>query len=144
MDAIQNAGRQRTYKDVTCYTTLSPCMMCTGTIIQFGIPRVVVADVVNASSDETIRFLKDRGVEVIVLDPMLATGGSAVVGDGAVGLLGILAAKQLGAERIIAFIAVILPLGVMEYHGEHLSVGMDTLAVTRALNVEPTSAACTT
>ena len=29
MDAIQNAGRQRTYRDVTCYTTLSPCMMCT-------------------------------------------------------------------------------------------------------------------
>ena len=44
MDAIQNAGRQRTYRDVTCYTTLSPCMMCTGAIIQFGISRVVVAE----------------------------------------------------------------------------------------------------
>jgi creatinine deaminase len=47
MDAIQNAGRQKTYKDVTCYTTLSPCMMCTGTIIQFGISRVVVAESKN-------------------------------------------------------------------------------------------------
>ncbi len=44
MDAIQNAGRQNTYTDVTCYTTLSPCMMCTGTIIQFGISRVVVGE----------------------------------------------------------------------------------------------------
>src|SRR3569833_2539437 len=44
MDAIQNAGRQRTYRDVTCSTTLSPCMMCTGTIIQFAISRVVVSD----------------------------------------------------------------------------------------------------
>ncbi len=44
MDAIQNAGRQRSYRDVTCYTTLSPCMMCTGAIIQFGIGRVVVAE----------------------------------------------------------------------------------------------------
>ena len=47
MDAIQNAGRQSNYKDVTCYTTLSPCMMCTGTIIQFGISRVVVAESKN-------------------------------------------------------------------------------------------------
>ena len=47
MDAIQNAGRQKTYRDVTCYTTLSPCMMCTGTIIQFGISRVVVAESKN-------------------------------------------------------------------------------------------------
>lgn len=47
MDAIRNAGRQKSYKDVTCYTTLSPCMMCTGTIIQFGIGRVVVAESQN-------------------------------------------------------------------------------------------------
>src|ERR1700709_673439 len=47
MDAIQNAGRQKTYRDVTCYTTLSPCMMCTGTIIQFGVSRVVVAESKN-------------------------------------------------------------------------------------------------
>ena len=43
--------------------------MCTGTIAQFGIPRVVVGDVTNASSDETIKFLRARGVEVVVLDP---------------------------------------------------------------------------
>lgn len=41
MDALRKAGRKKTYRDTTLYTSLSPCMMCTGTIIQFGIPRVV-------------------------------------------------------------------------------------------------------
>ena len=41
MDALRKAGRQKTYRDTTLYTSLSPCMMCTGTIIQFGIPRAV-------------------------------------------------------------------------------------------------------
>ncbi|MEM0921924.1 MAG: nucleoside deaminase, partial [Pseudomonadota bacterium] len=40
MDALRKAGRQRTYRDTTLYTSLSPCMMCSGTIVQFGIPRV--------------------------------------------------------------------------------------------------------
>ena len=43
--------------------------MCAGTIAQFGIPRVVIGDTVNASSDETIVFLQNRGIEVIVLSP---------------------------------------------------------------------------
>ena len=62
MDAIQNAGRQKTYKDVTCYTTLSPCMMCTGTIIQFGISRVVVAESENFKGYQDVLSL--AGVEV--------------------------------------------------------------------------------
>jgi creatinine deaminase len=51
------------------YTTLQPCFMCAGAIVQFGIPRVVIGDVANASSDETIRFMRSHGVEVIVMDP---------------------------------------------------------------------------
>ena len=47
MDALRKAGRQKTYRDTTLYTSLSPCMMCTGTIIQFGIPRVVIGEAVN-------------------------------------------------------------------------------------------------
>lgn len=62
MDAIQNAGRQKTYKDVTCYTTLSPCMMCTGTIIQFGISRVVVAESKNFKGFQDVLTL--AGVDV--------------------------------------------------------------------------------
>jgi cytosine deaminase len=62
MDAIRNAGRQKTYRDVTCYTTLSPCMMCTGTIIQFGISRVVVAESANFKGFQDVLSL--AGVEV--------------------------------------------------------------------------------
>jgi creatinine deaminase len=69
MAALRAAGRLRNRHDTTMYTTLQPCFMCTGAIVQFGIPRVVIGDVVNASSDETVRFLRGRGVEVIVLDP---------------------------------------------------------------------------
>jgi creatinine deaminase len=68
MAALRAAGRLRNRHDTTMYTTLQPCFMCAGTIVQFGIPRVVVGDVANASSDETIRFMRDRGVEVIVMD----------------------------------------------------------------------------
>ena len=63
MDAIRNAGRQKTYKDVTCYTTLSPCMMCTGTIIQFGISRVVVAESKNFKGFQDVLSL--AGVDVV-------------------------------------------------------------------------------
>ena len=44
--------------------------MCAGTIVQFGIPRVVIADVTNASSAETINFMRSRGVEIVLLDPV--------------------------------------------------------------------------
>ena len=64
MDALRNAGRQKTYRDTTLYTSLSPCMMCSGTIIQFGIPRVVIGEAVNFGGNEEL--LRARGVEVIV------------------------------------------------------------------------------
>jgi creatinine deaminase len=66
MDAIRNAGRQRSYRDTVIYTTLSPCMMCSGTIVQFGIPRVVVGE--NRTFGGNEDFLRSRGVEVVVLD----------------------------------------------------------------------------
>src|SRR5215471_5460251 len=69
MAALRAAGRLINRHNTTMYTTLQPCFMCTGAIVQFGIPRVVIADVVNASSDETIRFMRSRGIDVIVLEP---------------------------------------------------------------------------
>ena len=66
MDALRKAGRQKTYRDTTLYTSLSPCMMCAGTIIQFGIPRVVIGENRNFGGNEA--FLRARGVEVIVAD----------------------------------------------------------------------------
>jgi cytosine deaminase len=66
MDALRKAGRQKSYRDTTLYTSLSPCMMCTGTIIQFGIPRVVVGENKNFGGNE--EFLRSKGVEVIVVN----------------------------------------------------------------------------
>ncbi len=66
MDALRKAGRQRTYRDTTLYTSLSPCMMCSGTIVQFGIPRVVIAENTTFGGNE--EFLRRHGVEVIVVD----------------------------------------------------------------------------
>jgi cytosine deaminase len=69
MAALRAAGRIANRHNTTLYTTLQPCFMCSGAIAQFGIPRVVVGDISNAASDETIRFLRGRGIEAIVLDP---------------------------------------------------------------------------
>jgi cytosine deaminase len=66
MDCLRNAGRQPTYRDTTIYTTLSPCMMCTGTIIQFKIPTVVIGESVNFPGNKDL--LQGRGVTVIDLN----------------------------------------------------------------------------
>ncbi len=66
MDCLRAAGRRRSYRGTTLYITLSPCMMCAGTIVQFGIPRVVVGE--NATFGGNEDFLRSRGVEVVVLD----------------------------------------------------------------------------
>lgn len=66
MDCLKNAGRQKTYADTTLYTTLSPCMMCTGTVIQFGIPRVIVGESRNFKGFQDVLSL--AGVQVVDLD----------------------------------------------------------------------------
>lgn len=66
MDCLRKAGRQRSYRRMTLYTSLSPCMMCTGTILQFGIPRVVVGEDRNFAGN--IALLRQRGVEVVLAD----------------------------------------------------------------------------
>lgn len=63
MDCLRKAGRQLTYRDTTLYTSLSPCMMCSGTIVQFKIPRVVINDTINFGGNEA--FLRSHGIEVI-------------------------------------------------------------------------------
>jgi creatinine deaminase len=67
MDALENAGRQPAvvYQSSTLYTTLSPCPMCTGAILLYGIPRVIVGENVTFQGDEEL--LRSRGVEVVVL-----------------------------------------------------------------------------
>ncbi|WP_427015997.1 nucleoside deaminase [Pseudarthrobacter sp. P1] len=66
MSALRAAGRQHSYRDTTLYTTLAPCAMCTGTIIQFKIPRVVVGEARTFPGE--FDLLRSRGVEVVVLD----------------------------------------------------------------------------
>ncbi|MEK7264964.1 MAG: nucleoside deaminase [Pseudomonadota bacterium] len=65
MDCLRKAGRQKSYAGMTLYTSLSPCMMCSGTIVQFKIARVVINDTQNFGGNE--EFLRERGVEVIDL-----------------------------------------------------------------------------
>lgn len=72
MDCLMNAGRQRSYRDTAIYSTLSPCMMCSGTIVQFKIPRVIVGEAHNFPGAPD--FMRSHGIEVVVLnDPSLVT-----------------------------------------------------------------------
>jgi creatinine deaminase len=66
MSALRAAGRQANYRDTVLYTTLAPCAMCTGTIIQFKIPKVVVGEAETFPGE--FDLLRSRGVEVVVLD----------------------------------------------------------------------------
>ena len=66
MDCLQNARRRAGYRDCTLYTSLSPCMMCAGTIVQFGIARVVIAENRNFGGNE--QFLRDHGVVVEIVE----------------------------------------------------------------------------
>jgi cytosine deaminase len=66
MDAFENAGRQpaSVYKECTLYTTLSPCPMCSGAILLYGIKKVVIGENLTFMGDEEL--LRSRGVEVEV------------------------------------------------------------------------------
>jgi len=68
MDALENAGRQpaSVYRSCTLYTTLSPCSMCTGAILLYGIPRVVIGENRTFMGEEEL--LRSRGVSVQVVD----------------------------------------------------------------------------
>jgi len=68
MDALENAGRlpASVYRASTLYTTLSPCAMCSGAILLYGIPRVVIGENRTFIGEEAL--LRSRGVEVVVLD----------------------------------------------------------------------------
>lgn len=68
MDALENAGRRpaSVYAQSTLYTTLSPCPMCSGTILLYKIPKVVIGENQTFRGEEEL--LKERGVEVTVVD----------------------------------------------------------------------------
>jgi cytosine deaminase len=68
MDALTNAGRRpaKIYRESVLYTTLSPCMMCTGAILFFGIPIVVIGENTNFMGEEEL--LRSRGVKIEIAD----------------------------------------------------------------------------
>jgi cytosine deaminase len=67
IDAIERAGRQpaAVYRESVLYTTLSPCAMCTGAILLYGIPRVVIGENMTFRGEEEL--LKGRGVVLQIL-----------------------------------------------------------------------------
>jgi cytosine/creatinine deaminase len=74
MDALERAGRlaARVYRDSVLYTTLSPCAMCSGAILLYGIPRVVIGENRTFRGEEEL--LRSRGVSLdVVDDPGCAT-----------------------------------------------------------------------
>ena len=66
MDCLNNAGRLGSYKGTTIYSTLMPCYMCAGTIVQFSISKVVVGE--SRTFAGARAFMEEHGVEVIDLD----------------------------------------------------------------------------
>lgn len=66
MDCLNNAGRLGSYKNTVIYSTLMPCYMCAGTIVQFKIPKVIVGE--SRTFPGAREFMESHGVEVIDLD----------------------------------------------------------------------------
>lgn len=66
MDCLNNAGRIGSYRNTVMYSTLMPCYMCAGTIVQFKVPKVVVGE--SRTFPGARRFMEEHGVEVVDLD----------------------------------------------------------------------------
>jgi cytosine deaminase len=68
MDCLENAGRLRAdeYRRATLYSTLSPCDMCSGAVLLYGIPKVVIGE--NRTFQGPEKYLQSRGVELIIMD----------------------------------------------------------------------------
>jgi cytosine/creatinine deaminase len=66
ISALRDAGRRPDYRTTTLYTTLSPCQLCTGAVLLFRIPRLVVGEARTFEGD--LGFLRAQGVEVLLLD----------------------------------------------------------------------------
>lgn len=68
MDCLENAGRIKAadYRRATLYSTLSPCDMCSGAVLLYGIPKVVVGE--NRTFKGPEEYVMSRGVELIIID----------------------------------------------------------------------------
>jgi cytosine/creatinine deaminase len=66
IDCLINAGRVGSYRNTILYSTLMPCYLCGGAVVQFNIPKVIVGEARTFSGSE--KFMRERGIEVINLD----------------------------------------------------------------------------
>jgi cytosine deaminase len=66
MDCLNNAGRIGSYRDAVIYSTLMPCFMCAGTIVQFKSPKVIVGE--SQTFNGAREFMESHGVEVVDLN----------------------------------------------------------------------------
>ncbi len=66
IDCLRNAGRIGSFRDTVLYSTLMPCYLCSGAVVQFGIPRVIVGE--SRTFPGGPEFMRSHGVEVIDLD----------------------------------------------------------------------------
>ena len=67
IDCLRNAGRQKTYKNTVLYSTLMPCHLCSGAVVQFGVPTVILGESANypGCGIDGASFMKSHGIEVI-------------------------------------------------------------------------------
>ena len=66
IDCLRNAGRIGSYEGTMLYSTLTPCYLCAGAVVQFGIQKVIVGESRNFAGAKT--FMESHGVEVVDLD----------------------------------------------------------------------------
>ena len=66
IDCLRNAGRIGSFRDTVLYSTLMPCYLCSGAVVQFGIPKVIVGE--SRTFSGAPEFMRSHGVEVIDLD----------------------------------------------------------------------------
>jgi len=66
IDCLRKAGRLGSFHDTTLYSTLMPCYLCAGAVVQFGIKKVIVGE--NRTFEGAVDFMRSHGVEVINLD----------------------------------------------------------------------------
>jgi creatinine deaminase len=66
IDCLQNAGRIGSFRDTVLYSTLMPCFLCAGAVVQFGIPQVIAGE--SANFDGAPDFMRSHGAEVVDLD----------------------------------------------------------------------------
>ncbi|MEW6593069.1 MAG: nucleoside deaminase [Candidatus Hadarchaeota archaeon] len=68
IDCLENAGRIRDYRGTVLYSTLMPCYLCAGAVVQFGIKKVVVGENFHYRGKGTLKIMKEHGVEVVILN----------------------------------------------------------------------------